>query len=122
MRSLKHIRKDRGGLQSDSTYYYTISPVGNNVAVSDKISVHTTQPNAIVDLQNIRIDYRVIAGGVLLSGLPAGSSVSLLDLTGKRLKTLESKESDVLLPLQNRGIYLLQIQQAEGLKTVKILY
>ena len=110
------------GLQSDSTYYYSITPVGNNVAVSDKISVHTTQPNAIVDLQDIRIDYRVIAGGVLLSGLPAGSSVSLLDLTGKRLKTLESKESDVLLPLQNRGIYLLQIQQAEGLKTVKILY
>ena len=110
------------GLQSDSTYYYTITPVGNNVAVSDKISVHTTQPNAIVDLQDIRIDYRVIAGGVLLSGLPAGSSVSLLDLTGKRLKTLESKESDVLLPLQNRGIYLLQVQQAEGLKTVKILY
>ena len=110
------------GLQSDSTYYYTITPVGNNVAVSDKISVHTTQPNAIVDLQDIRIDYRVIAGGVLLSGLPAGSSVSLLDLTGKRLKTLESKESDVLLPLQNRGIYLLQVQQAEGLKIVKILY
>jgi len=110
------------GLQSDSTYYYTITPVGNNVAVSDKISVHTTQPNAIVDLQNIRINYRVIAGGVLLSGLPTGSSVSLLDITGKRLKTLESKESDMLLPLQNRGIYLLQVQQAEELKTVKILY
>jgi len=33
-----------------------------------------------------------------------------------------SKESDMLLPLQNRGIYLLQVQQAEELKTVKILY
>lgn len=110
------------GLQSDSTYYYTVKPVGNDVAVSNRIELHTLLLSAIEKPQNNMFSYIVVADGVLIKQLQSGSHIVLSDITGKRLQTIEPKDANVLIRLNKRGIYLLQVQQNEELKTIKVLY
>ena len=110
------------GLEADSTYYYTITPVGNNVVASNRIELHTMLQSGVETPQNNKLSYIVLADGVMLRQLQSGSYVVLSDITGKRLQTIQPKGADVLIKLSKRGIYLLQVQQNEELKTIKVLY
>ena len=110
------------GLEADSTYYYTITPVGNNVVASNRIELHTMLQSGVETPQNNKLSYIVLADGVMLRQLQSGSYVVLSDITGKRLQTIQPKDADVLIKLSKRGIYLLQVQQNEELKTIKVLY
>lgn len=110
------------GLQEDSTYYYTITPLGNDVATSNRVELHTMLQSGVDGLQNNKLTWVVLPEGVLIKQLHVGSHIVLSDITGKRLQTIEPKDADVLIRLNKRGIYLLQIQQNEELKTIKVLY
>lgn len=110
------------GLEADSTYYYTITPLGNDVATSNRIELHTMLQSGVDGLQNNKLTWVVLPEGVLIKQLHVGSHIVLSDITGKRLQTIEPKDADVLIRLNKRGIYLLQIQQNEELKTIKVLY
>ena len=110
------------GLQEDSTYYYTITPIGNDVATSNRVELHTMLQSGVDGLQNNKLTWVVLSDGVLIKQLHSGSHIVLSDITGKRLQTIEPKDADVLIRLNKRGIYLLQVQQNEELKTIKVLY
>lgn len=110
------------GLHEDSTYFYTVTPIGNDVTASNRVELHTMLLDAIAGLKNNDLSWVVVPQGILIKQLQTNSRIILSDITGKRLQTIEPKDSDILIRLNKRGIYLLQVQQNEELKTIKVLY
>jgi len=110
------------GLQSDSTYYYTVTPQGNSTTVSDKIKVHTASPNSITELLDLDFNYKIISGvGLEISGIPENCSLTISDLLGKQIK-IKNTSSIVHFKLSQKGLYLLQLQRNQEFRTYKIIY
>jgi endonuclease I len=112
------------GLESDSTYYYTVKHEGNTTEVSDKISIRTLLYNSIIDKNDIDLSWRISRDGISIQKTPINCIITLYDAFGRKLKSFESNNStsDVGIPIQNHGVYLLQIAQNHKLKTVKIIF
>jgi len=110
------------GLVADSTYYYTVKPEGNSAAISNQILVHTGLTNDMQQPENNSVRWSVLSDGVQIYNLPANSLFTILDLTGKKLQTLQPKSTEIKLKLPTKGIYLLQIQNKQEIKTYKLLY
>jgi hypothetical protein len=110
------------GLVADSTYYYTVKPEGNSAAISNQILVHTGLTNDMQQPENNSVRWSVLSDGVQIYNLPANSLFTVLDLTGKKLQTLQPKTTEIKLRLSTKGIYLLQIQNKQEIKTYKLLY
>jgi hypothetical protein len=112
------------GLQSDSTYYYSVLPVGNSSLESNKIKVRTgTNITTLDERDQISTPtWLVSSEGILVRNLPKICKLSLLDMMGRRIKSFEPYSSEMMLTLPQKGLYLLQIQSNNTLKTVKLLY
>ena len=111
------------GLQSDSTYYYTLTPQGNNATISDQIKARTLALNSGFNaLSDCQIVWHVSANGLQVGNIPAESQVSVIDLMGKRLKMLQNTSSMVTFDLSQKGLYLLQIKKNQEIKTYKVIY
>ena len=110
------------GLVADSTYYYTVKPEGNSAAISNQILVHTGLTNDMQQPENNSVRWSVLSDGVQIYNLPANSLFTVLDLTGKKLQTQQPKTTEIKLRLSTKGIYLLQIQNKQEIKTYKLLY
>ena len=110
------------GLQSDSTYYYTVTPQGNSTTVSDKIKVHTALANSITELPDFDFNYKIISGeGLEISGIPENCSLTISDLLGKQIK-IKNASPVVHFKLSQKGLYLLQLQRNQEFRTYKIIY
>ena len=110
------------GLASDSTYYYTVSPQNNSSLKTDAIAVRTLLANALTNIDGNKVSWNAVQGGILLKGLPENCTVSLFDFTGKQLKTSTLSSNNYYLEIQNKGIYILQIQTANKRASLKIVY
>ena len=110
------------GLQSDSTYYYSVLPVGNSSLESNKIKVRTGISTGVVSDQISTPSWSVSSEGILVRNIPKICKLSLLDMMGRKIKSFEPYSSEMMLTLPQKGLYLLQIQSNNTLKTVKLLY
>ena len=111
------------GLQSDSTYFYTVVPEGNSTIVSDQIKVHTLKLNSDVKNQKeILISWLSTSNGVMVRNLPYGCNVLVLDIMGKQVQSFQHVTSDQKIDLLHKGIYLLQVKQDQSTKTYKIKF
>jgi hypothetical protein len=72
--------------------------------------------------ENNSVRWSVLSDGVQIYNLPANSLFTVLDLTGKKLQTQQPKTTEIKLRLSTKGIYLLQIQNKQEIKTYKLLY
>ena len=108
-------------LLSDSTYYYTVTPEGNSTTISDKIKVHTAKSVLTEELEN-HFGYKIIVGeGIQIIGIPEGCMLTILDMLGKHIKS-ENTSSEIKFRLPQKGLYLLQVQRNQELKTYKIIF
>ena len=111
------------GLQSDSTYFYTVVPEGNSTIVSDQIKVHTLKLNSDVKNQKeILISWLSTSNGVMVRNLPYGCNLLVLDIMGKQVQSFQHVTSDQKIDLLHKGIYLLQVKQDQSTKTYKIKF
>ena len=112
------------GLQSDYSYYYTVTPEGNNTPVSSKIAVQTIKSTTtgIESQKENSIFWSVVQSGIQLHNLPLNSRVTVLDLMGKQIQTLENNSSEITINLYQKGIYLLQVRLNQELKTYKVRF
>jgi endonuclease I len=111
------------GLQSDSTYYYTVTPEGNSTTVSDQIRIHTTKTNnEVVQQKGNIIFWSATNNGIQIQNLPVDCKVSLLDMMGRPVREFQNSTSETMIVLSQRGIYLLQIKQNQEFNTYKIRY
>lgn len=56
-----------------------------------------------------------------ISGLPEHAAISLFDMKGSRLLSLTSKSNGIILPLPNKGIFLVTITNESKTESIKIL-
>lgn len=111
------------GLENNQTYYYTITPVGNNGEESDVITVQTNDQEVSVPSENKDSVHCVVNGNVLnVYNLPAKSFIRIFDLTGKQIFVASyiSSEAQITLPLY--GIYILQVTGEDSFETCKIIF
>jgi len=98
------------GLESDSTYYYSVAPQGNNTVLSDQIEVRTGIVSTVEQTDSKTTIWSASPEGILLQNLPANCRLNLLDMMGKQLQTLLPAYSELILRLPAKGVYLLQVQ------------
>jgi endonuclease I len=110
-------------LASDSVYYYTVTPQGNGVLVSNQITVRTAINTDINEqYQNNLVSWCVLQNGIQLNNLPENCNLTVYDVLGKQLQTINSNASEMSIKLPNKGIYLLKINSKDGIKVLKIRF
>ena len=100
------------GLLADSTYNYQIQPEGNAVAVSNQIQVRTGIKSGIVENQNNNIRWNVSNNSLYIKNIPANSYFKVFDFTGKLIQRVTSTDTEIMLVLPSKGVYLLQVVQS----------
>jgi hypothetical protein len=110
------------GLQSDSTYFYTIMPEGNSGILSNETTVHTALSTEIQTNDYHSITYYKHSGGIVIRNLGENYTIKVFDIMGKLGQNIQSNSADAKIDLHQKGVYLLQIQQQGICKTFKILY
>ena len=109
------------GLLGSHNYYYTVTPIGNSAPVSNQIAVQTTVNTAFNQPEKSNIRWSVSTQGILLRNLPAESDINVFDTTGKKICSMHSASPEVLLPITQKGLYLLQVQQNQTLSSLKVI-
>jgi len=110
-------------LQSDSTYFYKVTPEGNTTTVSDQITVRTLKINSgVVEHKDHSIIWSVTSDGVLVRNLPVYSNITVLDMMGKEIQSFQNNSSELKIKISGKGIYLLQVKQNLEIKTYKIIF
>ena len=59
-------------------------------------------------------------GGFLLLGLSGMERISVYDLSGRLLTVKKSEAPDLFIPLDKSGIYLLRIESAGSVRTIRL--
>lgn len=107
------------GLKENTTYFYTITPVGNDVAESNQIQVLTTTSTKVEDTWAKNIYYISTPSGISLCNLPEDSKIEVYNLLGN-LVFRSKTTSDI--PLPQKGLYLVKINANQKQAVVKVLY
>jgi len=107
------------GLQSNHSYYYTVTPVGNAAGASNQVAVQTVINTGMDQSYSANWRSTTVSGGVHLTGLQPGASVRLLNVSGVTIFSAYSSSSELFIPLASHGFYVLKVQRDES---VKVLY
>jgi len=110
------------GLESDSTYYYTVSPQNNSNLKTDAIEVRTLLASALPELEGNKISWKPVSNGIQLHNLPANCTIIVSDITGKRISSFTSSNNTGLVHLLQKGIYFVQIQTIAKRSCMKVVY
>lgn len=111
------------GLESDSTYYYAVTPQGNSATVSNEIKVKTLPASTSTPDVNLSgIVWQRSEAGLVVRNLPENVEVTLTDMLGKKIMYNRSTAGDLVLTNLNKGVYLMQVRINQSVKTWKILY
>ena len=110
------------GLLGNKTYYYTVTPVGNGATVSNQVVVQTSVNTEVNKTVSNPIKLTKTLQGIVFNNLSAESEIIVFDSTGKKICSIHATSPEVLLPMIQKGLYLLQIQQVQSFHTYKIIY
>jgi len=111
------------GLESDSTYYYAVTPQGNSAAVSNEIKVKTLPASTSTPDVNLSgIVWQRSEAGLIVRNLPENVEVSLTDMFGKKIIYNRSSDGGLVLTNLNKGVYLMQVRINQTVKIWKVLY
>lgn len=106
-------------LLPDSLYNYKVTPKGNQAAASTAIQVRTRATATDVQMyQAENVVWSVTRSGIRVTGVSPGSMVNLYDITGRPVQQQYSTGSSIVIPLERKGIYILQINN----KVCKIIF
>ena len=109
-------------LQSDSTYYYSVTPQGNITSISVSMKVHTLLNTAINRNHTSNLIWNSLSDGVLVHNLSAGSTILVIDKMGRAIQSLKTNNTELKITLPQKGIYLLQIRKNDNYYSFKIIY
>jgi hypothetical protein len=110
------------GLESDSIYYYTVSPQNNSSIKTDPVLVKTLLANALPNLNGSTVSWSKSANGVLLTGLPHNCKIVVSDISGKRITSILSENKNAILNLSTKGVYIIQILTSNNSVSLKVVY
>jgi len=110
------------GLTSDSTFYFNIQPEGNNATISNTIKVHTLLVAGIEQENKNTVNWHVTPQGILIGNLSTGCLLNVLDMMGRKVLSTKATDSEIQLPLPQKGIYFLQVKNGGSIKSFKFAY
>lgn len=116
------LQADVTSLTPSTDYYYTVTPQGNSAAVSNQIRVTTLSATDVAEQEMSTISWVYSQGGVLLRNLPRGASVTVLNLMGRRMATVEDVAAETEVSLGAKGIYILQVRTGNQTSSYKIMF
>jgi len=110
-------------LQSDSAYYYTVTPEGNTTIISDQIKVRTLKLiNGVDNQKDNLVIWTATTDGLVVRNLPSDCSVTVLDMVGRQILSLRKVTAELKLTLPQKGIYILQVKQNQHFNSYRIRY
>ena len=110
------------GLQGNKTYYYTVTPIGNGATVSNQVVVQTSINTAVDKTEANPLKWSVTTQGILLKNLSDQSDINVFDAIGKKIYSIHAASPEILLPITQKGLYLLQVQQGQSFHSYKLIY
>lgn len=110
------------GLETDSTYYYTVTPQGNSASISDVIKVNTLVGTAVNNQFTDQISCFISQNVLHINNVPKNSEVRIFDVLGKFVKKLPVIDSNLNTILTQKGIYMIQIVYDGKISVKKIIY
>ena len=109
-------------LTPNTTYYYTVTPQGNSVAVSNQIQVTTALNDGVSNLSNFNLSWIVLSDGIQIRNLQPNTQLRVYDFTGKSLEMIHSNSSEVKILLQSKGIYIVKVRENQKISSFKVIY
>ncbi len=110
-------------LEEDQTYYYNlhavlgdaVSPVSETIMV--QTSIHTG--NSTVEKNSPLV--LIHKEGIIIKGLKGNEQINIYTVSGVCLYKANANTADLILPLNERGIYLINIIGQQGYSTIKVI-
>lgn len=109
-------------LESNTNYYYTVTPEGNSTGVSDVISVRTDLTNGNENVLDKKIIWYKNQSGIVVKNIPSNCHVSIFTTTGQILGTYSSGHEEMRFNPESKGIYFLKAQSGDYTHTIKIVF
>lgn len=99
---------DVTGLLVGTTYYYTVTPVGNGVPASDAVEVFTAIQMGLESADDGQVLWHVSGNELSVSGL-VSSAVQLFSFTGVPVYSASDLSGELRVTLPGQGVYLLRV-------------
>jgi endonuclease I len=98
------------GLESDSTYYYNVTPQGNNAASSNQISVKTLAATSVNEIESNR-EIIVYFGErtLYVSNVNKGEKLTIYDVLGTKILETAVVSDQMGIPFDYKGIFVMKV-------------
>jgi len=108
-------------LQSNKTYYYTVTPIGNSTLKSGSVSVRTLISSGFDNEAIDNVTYSVSGKTVFVRQIPAGYKVCIYNVLGRVVYQQSVSSSDLMIELPQKGLYILQVDGNKTTKQIKMM-
>ncbi|GAB1416344.1 hypothetical protein MASR2M117_17500 [Paludibacter sp.] len=110
-------------LVENNLYYYDVTPIGNNTKVSNRIEVQTTIVNDIFTGIDKPVIYAVHTSlGIMLYNLFDNVQVEVYNLVGNCVYSTQTNDSNILIPLKTKGVYLIKTNSNNRTESIKVFF
>ena len=109
------------GLQSNKTYYYTVTPQGNSALKSEPVTVQTLISSGLDNKELDNVSYSVSGKTVFVQQIPAGYKIRIYNVLGRVVYQQSVSSSDLMIELPHKGLYILQIDGGKATKQIKVM-
>ena len=96
------------GLVLDSTYYYSVTPLGVTATESNSIKVHTDVSTKTATVNADPIKYKRTQNGIRLENVPLGALVNVYQLSGKKLYNTKVTQPYLDFSVKTNGVLIIQ--------------
>ena len=109
------------GLQSNKTYYYTVTPQGNSALKSEPVTVQTLISSGFENEAIDNVSYSVSGKTVFVQQIPAGYKIRIYNVLGRVVYQQSVSSSDLMIELPQKGLYILQVEGSKTTKQIKMM-
>mgnify|MGYP000845342851 CR=1 FL=1 len=109
-------------LNENNLYYYDVIPLGNSAAISNRIEVKTSVFNNVDNTKDKGIYAVPTSGGVVIYNLENKSWIEVYNMIGECIFTSHTSDNFALIPLSERGIYIVKTNALKKSESLKILF
>lgn len=109
------------GLQSNKTYYYTVTPQGNSALKSEPVTVQTLISSGFENEAIDNVSYSVSGKTVFVQQIPAGYKIRIYNVLGRVVYQQSVSSSDLMIELPQKGLYILQVDGSKTTKQIKMM-
>lgn len=109
------------GLQSNKTYYYTVTPQGNSALKSEPVTVQTLISSGLDNKELDNVSYSVSGKTVFVKQIPARYKIRIYNVLGRVVYQQSVSSSDLMIELPQKGLYILQVDGNKTTKQIKVM-